>query len=69
MKEQETAVEFMVKNIIEDQIVKKSGSEWEEIFNKSKKMFEEQIDDAHLDGQINWEMSGKQYYNKTFKSE
>ena len=66
---EQTVVEYLINNIIEDQIVKKSGSEWEEIFNKSKKMFEEQIDDAHLDGQINWEMRGKQYYNKTFKSE
>ena len=39
----QTAVEFMIKNIIEDNIVKKSASEWEEIFNQANKMFEQQM--------------------------
>ena len=43
MKAKETAVEFMIKNIIEDNIVKKSASEWEEIFNQANKMFEQQM--------------------------
>ena len=38
-----TAVEFMIENIMEDNIVKKSASEWEEIFNQANKMFEQQM--------------------------
>ena len=43
MKVKQTVVEYLINNIIEDQIVKKSGSEWEEIFNQANKMFEQQM--------------------------
>ena len=39
----QTAVEFMIKNIMEDQIVKKSGNEWEEIFKEAKQMESEHM--------------------------
>ena len=65
MKVKQTVVEYLINNIIEDQIVKKSGSEWEEIFNQANKMFEQQIIDAYKYS-VNGNILAEQYYNETF---
>ena len=62
-----TAVEWLYDQLEFDDSI--SMDDIEKIFDQAKQMEKEQIMDAHLDGQINWEMSGKKYYNETFKSE
>ena len=62
---QQSAVKWL-----EDQIKSKHWKEmfiWqkEEVFKKAKKMFEEQINNAHYEGSENYR---RQYYKETFKS-
>ena len=58
-----TAVEWLVEQITNGTIPAR------EAIQQAKAMEKEQIEDSYLEGQINWEMNSKQYYNKTFKSE
>ena len=47
----QTAVEWLIQNIVEDQTIKaKSMSEWISIFEEAKAMEKEQIEDAWTDG-------------------
>lgn len=68
-----TSVEWLISQIVEDQIIKaKSVREWEIIFQKAKEMEKEQIIDAFIEGtddSYNQREYGKQYYNETFKDE
>lgn len=75
----ETAVEWLIKQIKEDQTIKaKSMDEWNTVFHQSKAMEKEQIIDAcnqtefeDIDGMGIHEKitKGEEYYNQTFKSE
>lgn len=75
----QTAVEFMINNIMEDHIVKKSGSEWEEIFKHAKLIDEKNLKDSFVAGAGVGEMfnnenrcyvtDAEQYLKETFKPE
>lgn len=75
----ETAVEWLIKQIKEDQTIKaKSMDEWNTVFHKSIAMEWKQIIDAcnqtefeDIDGMGIHETitKGEEYYNQTFKSE
>lgn len=68
----ETAVEWLIKQIKEDQTIKaKSMSEWNIVFEQAKKMEKEQIMESYNKGEFNQGCSedSEQYFNKTFKSE
>lgn len=60
----QTAVEWLIEQLSDE-----FSNYPDAIIEQAKAMEKEQIMDAHLEGQINWEMNGKQYYNETFKSE
>jgi hypothetical protein len=68
----QTAVEWLIQNIVEDQTIKaKSMSEWIKIFEQAKAMEKEQIVDAYIKGQSDCEMftmqsEAEQYYNETY---
>ncbi len=73
----QTAVEWLIHNIIEDQIIKaKSISEWDDILNKAKEMDKEQrlqdmskmqiISDVDFDGDVTFMFKPKQYYAETY---
>ena len=69
----ETAVEWLIQNIVEDQIIKaKSMSEWTTIYEQAKAMEKEQIEDAYDAGLFDGSMDDvndrmhKQYYNETY---
>jgi hypothetical protein len=76
----QTAVEWLISNIVEDQSIKcKSMTEWIEIFTKAKEMEKKQIIDAHTHGfseglpygmsPTGYKfMSAEEYFNETFKS-
>jgi hypothetical protein len=71
MKKQ-TAVEWLIQNIVEDQTIKaKSMSEWTTIYEQAKEMEKEQIIDAHnqgyADGYRDNGTSPIEYYNETYK--
>lgn len=62
-----TAIEWLIQNIVEDQIKKaKSMSEWVSIFKQANKMFEEQIINAFDNFEIEKYENGKQYYEQTY---
>jgi hypothetical protein len=68
----QTAVEWLIQNIVEDQTIKaKSMSEWIKIFEQAKAMEKAQILDAHLTGlihplEIEATKQAEQYYNETY---
>ena len=69
----QTAVEWLVEN---SHIIPKTGLNKRELINQAKEMEKEQIKDAWDNGLFNCGefnnptiISGKQYYNETFKSE
>lgn len=76
MTPKQTAVEWLIHNIVEDQIVKaKSISEWEKVFEQAKQMEKEQIIDAFGVGcqvestrLIGYQDIAEQYYNETYKT-
>jgi hypothetical protein len=67
----QTAVEWLIQNIVEDQTIKsKSMSEWIKIFDNAKEMEKEQIIQAYY--QNGWndndnEHNADDYYNETYK--
>ena len=68
MEKKQTAVEWLVNHITEDQIIKaKSMYEWLEIFEQAKQMEKEQIVEA---GRYYFHERGKltpqQYYNEQY---
>jgi hypothetical protein len=76
----QTAVEWLIQNIVEDQTIKaKSMYEWISIFEQAKAMEKEQISKAYEQGSEDgyWHPengysnefeSAEQYYNKQFKN-
>jgi hypothetical protein len=67
----ETAVEWLIKQIKEDQTIKaKSMGEWNTVFHQSKEMEKEQIIEAVESVSINEKtgefLNGKEYYNEVF---
>lgn len=67
----ETAVEWLIKQIKEDQTIKaKSMGEWNTVFHQSKEMEKEQIIEAVESICINEKtgefLNGEQYYNEVF---
>ena len=68
----QTAVEWLIQNIVEDQTIKaKSMSDWIKIFKQSKEMEKQQIVDAYDKGEFNQGCNGdaEQYYKETFKQD
>ena len=66
---EQTAVEWLIQNIVEDQTIKsKSMSEWIKIFDNAKEMEKQQIIDA-VDGfpLDKRHLEGEQYYKETYK--
>ena len=67
----QTAVEWLIQNIVEDQTIKaKSMSEWIKIFEQAKAMEKEQITDSYIMGSYDMaakEFRPEQYYNETYK--
>ena len=64
----QTAVQWLIHNIVEDQTIKaKSMSEWIDIFKQAKEMEKQQIINA-VDGfpLNNRNLEGKQYYAETY---
>jgi hypothetical protein len=72
--EQQTAVEFLISQIVEDQIIKaKSVGKWEIVFQKAKEIEKEYIINANRDGvdmcvKQKPFITGEEYYKKTFKT-
>ena len=73
----QTAVEWLIQNIEEDQTIKaKSMSEWNKIFDQAKAMEKEQIINSFVecwkenmpDG-YECKQSAEQYYNQTYKED
>ena len=72
----QTAVEWLIQNIVEDQTIKaKSMSEWTTIYEQAKAMEKEQIIEAYLTPLSNeyWfqkdeilNQESKKYYNETY---
>ena len=65
----QTAVKWLIHNIVEDQIKKaKSMSEWVSIFEQAKEMFEQQIIEAYNKGEFNDGMNetAEEYFNNTY---
>jgi len=65
----QTAVNWIIHNIVEDQIKKaKSKSEWFSIFKQANKMFEQQIIEAYNKGEFNDGMNetAEEYFNNTY---
>jgi hypothetical protein len=65
----QTAVEWIIHNFIEDQIKKaKSMSEWVSILKEANKMFEQQIIEAYNKGEFNDGMNetAEEYFNNTY---
>jgi hypothetical protein len=65
----QTAVNWIIHNIVEDQIKKaKSMSEWVSIFKQAKEMFEQQIIEAYNKGEFNDGMNetAEEYFNNTY---
>ena len=65
----QTAVNWIIHNIVEDQIKKaKSMSEWVSIFEQAKEMFEQQIIEAYNKGEFNDGMNetAEEYFNNTY---
>jgi hypothetical protein len=68
----QTAVDFLIYHIRQDTFVhSKSTKEWNEVFQQSKAMEKEQIENAYDKGQESeWHKSmglmGDHYYNETF---
>jgi hypothetical protein len=69
----QTAVEWLIQNIVEDQTIKaKSMSEWISIFEEAKAMEKKQIIDAYSNNGWNDEdqrANAEQYYNEQFKQD
>ena len=76
----QSAVSWLIQNIVEDQTIKaKPMSEWLEIFEQAKSMFEEQIKDAWVCGNNNFDehgigsdryaISDEHFYNETYKQQ
>lgn len=68
MESKQTAVEWLVHNIVDDQIDRaKSMSEWLVIFDKAKEMEKEQIIEAWIatDNELQ-RIAAEQYYNETY---
>jgi len=74
MEKKQTAVEWLVNHITEDQIIKaKSMYEWLEIFEQAKQMEKEQMKDVYLTHCVKaerlrkiFEQQFEQYYNETY---
>lgn len=73
--EQQTAVEWLISQIVEDQIIKaKSVGEWEIVFQKAKQMEKKQIMIAYMknlpieNGVITAVQKAENYYNETIKT-
>lgn len=73
--EQQTAVEWLISQIVEDQIIKaKSVGEWEIVFQKAKQMEKKQIMIAYMknlpieNGVITAVQKAENYYNETIKN-
>lgn len=65
----QTAVNWIIHNIVEDQIKKaKSMSEWINIFEQANKMFEQQVIEAYNKGEFNDGMNetAEEYFNNTY---
>ena len=66
----QTAVEWLIQNIVEDQTIKaKSTNEWIEVFKQAKAMEKEQITDSYIMGSYDMaakEFRPEQYYNETY---
>jgi hypothetical protein len=70
----QTAVQWLIHNIVEDQTIKaKSMSEWIDIFKKAKEIEKQQIMDSFGVGcqvestrLIGYHEMSEQYYNKTY---
>ena len=72
----QTAVEWLIQNIVEDQTIKaKSMSEWTTIYEQAKAMEKEQIIEAYLTPLSNeyWfqkdeilNQESEKYYNQTY---
>lgn len=68
MESKQTAVQWLIQNIVEDQTIKaKSMTEWINIFEQAKAMEREQIVNA-VDGfpLDKRHLNGEQYYNETY---
>jgi hypothetical protein len=71
MMKKQTAVEWLIQNIVEDQTIKaKSMSEWTTIYEKAKAMEKEQIEEAwkrgNLPTSLGRVLTEKDYYNETY---
>ena len=71
----QTAVEWLIQNIVEDQTIKaKSMSEWIKIFEQAKAMEKEQIIDAfgvgcHHESKrlVGYQDTAEQYYKQVYE--
>jgi hypothetical protein len=74
---QQTAVEWFAKELYEKFEMKGDGKVFDELLDQAKEMEKEQIMDAHINGQSEYdkgayrkevEENSEQYYNETFKN-
>lgn len=68
METKQTAVDWLIEQIIKYRLVPEGTNPDNVLFHKAKEMEKEQIELAHIDGGKNQRTAVK-YYNKTFKSE
>jgi len=63
----QTAVEWLIKTIIEDKTLK-NEFQWKLIFDKAKEMEKQQIMSSYDKGEFNQGCNGtaEQYYNETY---
>ena len=68
MKNKQTAAEWLIQNIVEDQTIKaKSMTEWINIFEQAKAMEKQQIIDAYKFGLSDeYVIGSEKYYNETY---
>jgi hypothetical protein len=72
-----TAVQWLIHQLITENEVTLKGENYK-LFELAKEMEKEQIKEAHLNGQAEWDIQSlgntqkklsEQYYNETYKSE
>jgi hypothetical protein len=72
-----TAVQWLINKLITENEVSLKGENYK-LFELAKEMEKEQIKEAHLNGQAEWDIQSlgntqkklsEQYYNETYKSE
>jgi hypothetical protein len=66
----QTAIEWIISQIVEDQTIKaKSMTEWINIFEQAKEMEKEEIIKSYEEGHFHLELDSynpEQYYNETY---